>query len=31
MLLRKELILIRDQPPKQGGSSRTTLKRGEFT
>ena len=30
MLLCKELILIRGQPPKQRGSLRVTLKRGEF-
>ena len=30
MLLCKELILIRGQPPRQGGS-RATLDRGEFT
>ena len=31
MLLCKELILIRGQPPRQGGSPRATLDRGEFT
>ena len=31
MLLCKELILIRGQPPRQGGSPRATLERGEFT
>ena len=31
MLLCKELILIRGQPPIQGGSPRATLERGEFT
>ena len=31
MLLCKELILIRDQHPRQGGSPRATLDRGEFT
>ena len=31
MLLCKELILIRGQPPGQGGSPRATLDRGEFT
>ena len=30
MLLCKELILIRGQPPRQGGSPRATLDRGEF-
>ena len=31
MLLCKELILIRGQPPRQDGSPRATLDRGEFT
>ena len=31
MLLCKELILIRGQPPRQSGSPRVTLDRGEFT
>ena len=31
VLLCMELILIRGQPPRQGGSPRATLDRGEFT
>ena len=31
MLLCKKLILIRGQPPRQGGSPRAALDRGEFT